>query len=221
MVKKSALIKLSDAELEKYVKDGNRFVPEAIEIAMIILEERGRLFTEKEKAKIQQIIQHKKQVEEDKLNEERELWKDHITEDPNAIRLYSRELILIISLFLGSIPGSILLALNFIKLKKNIPAALTLIFGFIFLPIQNFLVPFIYENTNKNFFTYKYSPEFFVSSIGSLILLVFWVTFTPKKLPYKAKSPILPIIISLIILYLIIINYQNWFSSYFLVSFAK
>ncbi|MGH1516301.1 hypothetical protein [Chryseobacterium sp. JK1] len=221
MVNKSVLRKLSNQELEAYLKEGNRFVPEAVQMAFEILEERGRIFNEQEKSTIQQLIQCKKEAEEAKLNAEREIWQDYITEDPNAVKLFPRELILIISLLLTTIPGSLLLGLNFLKLKKYGAAVLTFVFGFIFVPIQNFAVPFMYEHNSQHFFTHRKSPELLMGATGAVILFVFWVLFTPKKLPYRAASYIFPILISLIMLALMITNDQGWFSGYFLVSFAK
>ncbi|MGI9581987.1 hypothetical protein ACR1PO_12290 [Chryseobacterium sp. RRHN12] len=220
MVNKSVLRKLSNQELEGYLKEGNRFVPEAVQVAFEILEERERVFSEQEKTAVQQLIQHKKEEEEAKLSEEHELWKDHITEDANAIKLFPRELILLIGGIFGTVPGALLLGLNFIKLKKYGAAILTFIFGGTFLPFQNFLVPLIYKESTQGFFTYRKSPEFFMAAVGALLLLVFWVLFTPKKLPYRAASYIFPGILSLIML-AIIINYPEWFSGYFLVSFAR
>lgn len=220
MVSKSILRKLSNRELETYLQEGNHFVPEAVQFAFEILEERGRVFSEQEKTAVQQLIQHKKEEEEAKLSEEHELWKDHITEDANAIKLFPRELILLIGGIFGTIPGALLLGFNFIKLKKYGAAILTFIFGITFLPFQNFLVPLIYKESTQGFFTYRKSPEFFMAAVGALLLLVFWVLFTPKKLPYRAASYIFPGILTLIML-AIIINYPEWFSGYFLVSFAR
>lgn len=221
MVNKSVLRKLSDLELEKYLKEGNRFVPEAVQVAFEILKERGRTFTEQEETAVQQLIQDKKETEETRSAEEKELWKDHITEDSNAIKLFPREMIFVISIILGTIPGAILLGLNFIKLKKYSPAILTFFFGFAFLFIQNFIVSFMYKGTSQSIYSYRKSPELFIAIVGALILLVFWVLFTPKKLPYRAASYIFPIIICIIMAFLITINYQGLFSSYILVSFAK
>lgn len=221
MVNKSVLRKLSDTELEKYLKEGNRFVPEAVQIALEVLKERGRIFTVEEETAVQQLIQKKKEAEELKRTEEKELWKDHITEDPSAIKLFPRELIFIISILLGTIPGAILLSLNFIKLKKYLAAGITLIFGFAFLFIQLFLISLIYILNSKDSFTIRKSPEFLVAGTGALILFGFWVLFTPKKLPYRAASYIFPIIICAIMAILITINYQGLFNGYILVSFAK
>ncbi|MET3037053.1 hypothetical protein ABXT08_13165 [Chryseobacterium sp. NRRL B-14859] len=221
MVNKGVLRKLPDFELEKYLKEGNRFVPEAVQMAFEVLEERGRVFTEHEKTTVHQLIQHKKDAEQARLDEEKEVWKDHITQDPSAIKLFPRDLILIISLILGTIPGSILLGLNFIKLKKYTQAILTFILGFIFLPIQAFLLPLIYEIKSKRHFAITKSPEFLVAGLGAMLLLILWILFTPKKLPYRAASYIFPVILSLVMLILIATNYQGWFSSHILVSLAK
>lgn len=221
MVNKSVLRKLSDTELEKYLKDGNRFVPEAVQVALEILKERGRTFTTEEETAVYQLIQRKKEAEELKRSEEKELWKDHITEDHNAISLFPRDLIFIISIILGTIPGAVLLGLNFIKLKKYLAAGITIVFGFAFLFIQSFLISLIYMLSSKDSFTIRKSPEFIVAGAGALILLGFWVLFTPKKLPYRAASYIFPIIICAIMIILITINYQGLFDGYILVSFAK
>ena len=121
MVKKNVLSKLSNKELENYLNPENRFVSEAVQMAFEILEERGRVFTEAEKINIQNIIQHKKETEAAKKHEETEDWKNHITTDPSAVKLYSRTLILVSSFFLGTLFGAVLISLNFFKLKKTLP----------------------------------------------------------------------------------------------------
>lgn len=208
MVNKSVLKKLSDSELEKYLKEGNRFVPEAVQMAFEILEERGRLFTEQEKASVQQMIQCKKDAEEAKLTEEQETWKDHITEDPNAIKLYSRTTILVSSIFFSLIPGAILLFLNLIKLKKYLAAFFALAFGFIFFMFQNVLQSHFDLDTPS-----RYSPEIWVIAIGALGLIIISVLATPKKLPYRKESYILPVILcagaAILMFY-----YQELFSYY-------
>ncbi len=80
MVSKNVLRKLSDAELERYFILGNRFTPEAVEAAFDILTERGHLFSESEEISIRKMILSKKKEEESRTNEEKEFWKDHITE---------------------------------------------------------------------------------------------------------------------------------------------
>ncbi|WP_228413602.1 hypothetical protein [Chryseobacterium sp. CH21] len=62
--------------------------------------------------------------------------------------------------------------------------------------------------------TSRYSPEIGVISIGALGLLVISVLATPKKLPYRAESYILPVILCIGTAVLIYFYYQEWFSYY-------
>lgn len=210
MVNRSVLRKLSDSELEKYVQEGNRFVPEAIQMAFEILEERGRIFSEQEKAAVLQLIQRKKDAEEAKCTEEAEVWRDHITEDPDAIKLYSRSTILVSSILFSPIPGAILLSLNLIKLKKYLAAFFTLVFGFLFFVFQKYVLISHFDFGT----TSRYSPEIGVISIGALVLLVISVLATPKKLPYRAESYVFPVILCAATAVLMYFYCQEWFSYY-------
>ncbi|WP_185144331.1 hypothetical protein [Chryseobacterium sp. KLBC 52] len=210
MVNKNVLRKLSNQELEGYLKEGNRFVPEAVQAAFEILEERGRVFSEQEKTAVQQLIQHKKEAEEARRAEEVEVWKDHITEDPEAITLYSRMTILVSSLFFTPIPGSILLFLNFIKLKKYLASFFALAFGLLFFMFQKYVLLSHFDFGRSS----RYSPEIGVIAVGALGLLVISVLGTPKKLPYRAASYILPVILCIGTAVMIYFYFQEWFSFY-------
>lgn len=210
MVNKSVLRKLSNQELEGYLKEGNRFVPEAVQTAFEILEERGRVFNEQEKTAIQQLIQCKKEQEETKHTEEFEIWKDHITEDPDAIRLYSRMTIFVCSVLFSTIPGAILLTLNLIKLKKYLPSFLALAFGFLFFMFQKYVLLSHFDFGT----TSRYSPEIGVIAAGALGLLAISVLATPKKLPYRAESYIFPVILCAGTAVLMYFYFQEWFSFY-------
>lgn len=210
MVNNNVLRKLSNLELEGYLKEGNRFVPEAVQAAFEILEERGRVFSEQEKTAVQQLIQHKKEEEEAKHAKEVEVWKDHITEDPDAIRLYSRMTIFVSSVLFSTIPGAILLALNLVKLKKYFPAFLTLAFGVLFFIFQKYVLfsHFDFGTTSR------YSPEIGVIAAGALGLLVISVLVTPQKLPYRAKSYVFPVILCVVTVVMMYFYFPEWFSFY-------
>ncbi|MGV2449618.1 UNVERIFIED_CONTAM: hypothetical protein POZ17_02265 [Ralstonia mannitolilytica] len=210
MVNKNVLRKLSNLELEGYLKEGNRFVPEAVQAALEILEERGWVFSEQEKTAVQQLIQRKKEEEKAKHAEEAEVWKDYITEDPDAIRLYSRMTIFVSSILFSTIPGAILLAFNLIKLKKYFPAFLTVVFGFLFLIFQKYVLV-----SHFNFgTTSRYSPEIGVIAAGALGLLVISVLVTPQKLPYRAKSYVFPVILCAVTVVMMYFYFPEWFSFY-------
>jgi len=208
MVSKNVLRKLSSQELEGYLKEGNRFVPEAVQMAFEILEERGRVFSEQEKIAVLQLIQRKKDAEEAKRTEEAEVWRDHITEDPDAIKLYSRSTILVSSILFSPIPGAILLSLNLIKLKKYLAAFFTLVFGFLFFVFQKYVLISHFDFGT----TSRYSPEIGILSVGALGLLVISVLATPKKLPYRAESYVFPVILCAATAVLMYFYCQEWFS---------
>lgn len=210
MVNRNVLRKLSNQELEGYLKEGNRFVPEAVQAAFEILEERGHVFNEQEKTAVQQLIQRKQEAEEAKRAEEVEVWKDHITEDPEAIKLYSRMTIFVSSILFSTIPGAILLSLNLIKLRKYFPAFLTLAFGVLFFIFQKYVLLSHFDFGTSS----RYSPEIGVIGIGTLSLILISVLATPKKLPYRAASYIFPVILCLGTAVVMYFYFQEWFSNY-------
>lgn len=63
-VKKSVLETKTDKELEEYIKEGNRFIPEANILAFEILKERGREFSDLETQRILSLISEKNNVRE-------------------------------------------------------------------------------------------------------------------------------------------------------------
>ena len=63
-VKKSILETKSNRELEEYIKEGNKFVPEANILAFEILKSRGREFTELETQTIMSLVSEKNKVKE-------------------------------------------------------------------------------------------------------------------------------------------------------------
>jgi hypothetical protein len=219
MVNKTILNKLSSRELENYFNPENRFIHEAVQLAFDILQERGRIFSDAEKIKIQHLIQSKKETEAAEKREEVEDWKDHITNDPSAVKLYSRVLILVSSVFLGTLFGAVFLSLNFIKLKKYLPAVFTFLLGIIYVPLQYYAYNFLVENHLVT--TSRYSLKNLPIIAGPIILIIIWVTTMPKRIVYRSQSYIFPLIFAVIMLFLIFNNYNGVFSSYFLLRFLK
>lgn len=58
-MKKNVLEKLTDRELEKYIEEGNRFVPEANRYAFEILKSRGRIFQPDELKRFDKMMEKK------------------------------------------------------------------------------------------------------------------------------------------------------------------
>ncbi len=73
MVQGKVLEKCTDSELEGYLKEGNRFTPEAVQMAFEMLERRGRIFNDEEKNSVQRIIREKMESESVSLDAEKEV----------------------------------------------------------------------------------------------------------------------------------------------------
>ena len=199
MVKRKALEKLSNIELEKYIKPESRFVADAIEIAYEILKSRGRTFTEKENEQIQSLIQTKKDSEPKYDEIKNNGWDKNYTEDENAIELYTNKLIWIYCLLVGVIFGSFLQVYNFIKLKKTKAAIITLVFGILYSTLQVIIMNYVGDVEYG-----RYSLRIFLSGLGALGLIAIKENLFKDSTEYRAKSITIPVIIAVLIhIYLI------------------
>ena len=199
MVKRKVLEKLSDIELEKYIKPESRFVPEAIEFAFDILKQRGRIFTETEVGQIQSLIKTKKDSEPKFEEIKNDGWDKNFTEDENAIELYTNKLIWIYCLLVGVIFGSFLQVYNFIKLKKTKAAIITLVFGILYSTLQVIIMNYVGDVEYG-----RYSLRIFLSGLGALGLIAIKENLFKDSTEYRAKSITIPVIIAVLIhIYLI------------------
>jgi len=218
MVSKNVLRKLSDKELERYLINGNRFTPEAVETAFEILQERGRFFSEPERISVQEIIISKKQQEESRINEEKEVWKDYITEDPSAIKLYSRNTIMIVAVIFGTVPASVLLFLNLLTVKKYPAAVVSLLIGFGFFFLQSYVLS---EGPHARNFDTKYNLDVGILALGAGLLLVISVITMPEKLPYQPRSSVLPITLSALTAVIVYVFFKESLSGYPLMAIFR
>ena len=181
MVSRKVIEKLSDFELEKYIKPESKFVPEAIEFAYDILKQRGRIFTDSETEQIQNLVKTKKNNEPKFEEVKNNGWDKNFTEDENAIELYTNKLIWIFSVFFGVIFGTVLQVYNFYKLRNNKAAILTLIFGIAFSILQFTLMSYI-----GNIEYGRFSIKFLLSGIGAIGL--FFIRENLFKIKYNIKA---------------------------------
>ncbi|WP_374549242.1 hypothetical protein [Flavobacterium sp.] len=198
MVKRKVLEKLSDSELEKYLKPESRFVPEAIQFAYEILKERGKQFSEIETNRIENLINSK--IESEKTNEPiyKNGWDKNLTENDNAIELYTNKLIWIFSIASGVIFGTVLQAINYRKVKNNNGLIFTILFGILYTIFQIYISSYVEENF-PNFQARGRSLTFILSGIGATGLFVIREKIFEIKNEYKAKSFVAPLIISILI----------------------
>jgi len=194
MVSRKVLEKLSDYELEKYIKPESRFVPESIQYAFDILKERGRIFTETESEQIQSLIESKKALEVKSEPIKNNGWDKNITENESAIELYTNKLIWIFSVLFGVIFGTALQAFNYFKTKNYKALILTLIFGILYTTIQIYIMD-KYGNIEFG----RTSLRFFLSGVGALGLFIIRENIFKTDIKYKAKSFVIPLIITILV----------------------
>lgn len=214
MVNRKVLEKLSNQELNNYLKPESRYVAEAIEMAFEILKKRNVTFDTSETESIKSLIE-KRREDEAKAEEDLKLdLQDFETQNPEAFPLQSRNLIFGFSMLFGTFAGSLLLAQNCYKLNKKSEAVTVIAFGIIYTLMQVFLFSYFEGVPTKTDISIKKSPEMLFAILGSFILYVVWSDVVPKKFEYRQASYLLPIIVGIVMLGLIVLNFKNLFSSF-------
>ncbi|OOG16346.1 hypothetical protein BWD42_21665 [Sphingobacterium sp. CZ-UAM] len=202
MVNRNVINKLSDNELEKYIKPYSRSVADAVQYAYEILKDRGRDFTPAESEQIEALINKKREAEFAEENS----WDEGATTDENAIELYKNSAILFFCLFFGVIFGAVLQALNFVKIKDLKGAVFSLLFAVGFALLQIFIIDYTSGNymdiTDGSFYI-----RIFLSGIGAVGLSLIRALMFPKDLKYRSRSTVVPVVISFLILAAIFIIY--------------
>lgn len=198
MVKKSVLEKLPNKELEKFILPDSRKVPEAIKLAYEILLERGREFSDEEKERVEAFIDGKVQEESEKEFKQIRVFDKKLTDNENAIPLYTNFAIFMISLLFGVMFGYILAMINYIILKKyGLAFVLCIIgIGLLFLSIfviQNFLPEAQFYDT---FESWLFATV--LAGVGLLIIHLFNQNFISKQMSYRSRSITIPLIFLII-----------------------
>jgi len=198
MVKKSVLEKLPNKELEKFILPDSRKVPEAIKLAYEILVERGREFSDEEKERVETFIDGKVQEENEKELKQIRVFDKKLTDNENAIPLYTNFAIFMISLLFGVMFGYILAMINYIILKKyGLAFVLCIIgIGLLFLSIfviQNFLPEAQFYDT---FESWLFATV--LAGVGLLIIHLFAQNFISKQMSYRSRSITIPLIFIII-----------------------
>ncbi|GGE17131.1 hypothetical protein [Sphingobacterium cellulitidis] len=198
MVKKSVLEKLPNKELEKFILPDSRKVPEAIKLAYEILLERGREFSDEEKERVEAFIDGKVQEENEKEFKQIRVFDKKLTDNENAIPLYTNFAIFMISLLFGVMFGYILAMINYIILKKYGLAFILFIIGILLLflsifLIQNFLPEAQFYDTFESWLF-----AIVLAGVGLLIIHLFNQNFISKQMSYRSRSITIPLIFIII-----------------------
>ena len=194
MVNKKIIEKLSDRELENYLKPDSRFVPAAIRYAYEILQTRGKTFSEEENLRIEQMITQKTKVDQAEKATFSKGWDQNMTKNETAIELYSNKFIWVYTIIFGVPFGAVLQAMNFQRLKNPKGVYISILFGILYTTFQVVLLTYLED------IGYKIPNRAFIfSAIGAAGLFYIREKLTPKQLEYRSRSYILPLIIAVLI----------------------
>ena len=191
MVSKKVIAKLSDRELENYLKPDSRFVSKSVCLAFDILKERGKAFSPAEAERIQQLIQSKEEAENESVTMD-DKWDKNLTEDQTAIELYSNKVIWFFSVVFGVLFGTALQVFNFFKVNDRKGATISLVFGL------SYSVDVRYG---------KMSLRFLLDGLGAFGLSLIREQMFQSETQYRAKSFTVPLVITISI-HLVIIYFM-------------
>ena len=123
---KEMMSKMSDYEINGYIENRKNYTKEAVESAILELNNRGRKFSDEETSEILKQFNEKKiettQHDEANLFDSSGGWKKNVVTDKDAPEFYSEKAIYLFSIIFSIIFGSVLMAINLRKTKsKNNP----------------------------------------------------------------------------------------------------
>lgn len=208
MVKRTTLERLSTADLEKFISPDSRKVADAVEMAIAILKERGRIFSEEEDQELKAMVERKRAEEfVEPFPAQGTLldtpYEDPITTDESAISLYSQRTILLFLCFVGMPFAIALQAYNFLKLHKTKAFFTVLLFGIILCILQYFLwvyYPLFDEWSGSDYIKRKSNILFIIPGIGAVGLVALWKKNLDPNVSYRSKNYLFPLLLSLAVL---------------------
>lgn len=190
----------SDEGLRMYIDHSARYEPEAINAAITELERRGNGVPEQKVTEIEERIEYVTQKEKKAFKFAYD--QEHlVTDDVNAPLLYSRRAIFLSTIFLGSLFGSILMAIN---IRKNnyrgvIPV---LLFGVLYTICFTLLTA-----NNPTGIRLLSIPLALLA--GGVLAGFFWPKYIGSETVFRRRSVLIPVIIGLFLIIAIAILSLN------------
>jgi hypothetical protein len=192
---------LSDKELQGYLSNTSKYIPEAIEAALAEMQKRGRVFSEAELSALHMEINLRKEVVPI-INEVpatlNPLWKKVVpVDDPNAPVFYSERAIYLFSIFFNVLFGTILSAINFSKTEQKKGVFEVIAFGIGYTALMLAVLTQFPRN----------SILIIVFNVtGAMILQLFWNKYIGRGVQYHARPIWVPLVIGLILVVLMLMS---------------
>lgn len=183
----------TNEELEDYITNRRKYVPEAISAAIAELRSRGRVLTDEELEEI--VIDKNEQIEAEKKDDEAlwqsssRRWNKNLVKDENAPAFYSERVIYFFSAVFFVLFGSILVALNIKRTESRKGFWQVLLFGLFFTAGQIA----IFESIPRNS-----ALTISFNLFGAFILQkFFWQKYIGNDNKYRARSIWIPLAIGI------------------------
>ena len=183
----------TDEELEDYITNRRKYVPEAISAAIDELRSRGRVFTDEE---LEEIVRDKNEQIEAEKKEDAALWKSslrgwnkNLVKDESAPAFYSERVIYIFSAVFSVLFGSVLVALNIRRTESKQGFWQVLMFGVFYSAGQIAILESIPINS---------ALTISFNLLGAFILhKFFWQKYIGKDTKYRARPIWIPLAIGI------------------------
>jgi hypothetical protein len=187
--------KLSDADLQAYVNDRHKYIPEAVAAAVEELQNRGHVFAEEELAAIREEVKIKsgEDAKQETVNVPANIPPINLDDAPE---LYSKQVITVFAILFSTFFACILMAMNFSRTKNKKGIAEVILFGI----GTAILVGWV--NSMMNNFS---SGGLIVYILGSMVLSAyFWDKYIGRETPYRKRPFWGPLLIGIGIVVLLI-----------------
>jgi hypothetical protein len=196
-----SIVSLSDKELQEYIDNYQTYQEGAVIAVIYELEKRGlatpdsqKLLTKLEKEYHEENEPVLKTTSKATQPAERIIHKEGDTTLP---RLYTRNVVLIFAILFSTFFGSILMAINLNRLKKDKEALYVILFGLAF----TYASSYILSLTNLNLLIF----QVIISLTGAYLLdILFWKKHIGINTPF-ARQPIRGLILVLLIIFMIVV----------------
>jgi hypothetical protein len=197
-----SIIGLNDKELFEYINNYETYQEGAVIAAIWELEERGLANEKAEKllAKLETEYHEKEEsLELTTTKKEVHHFEPIIRKEgmSNLPRLYTRNVILVFSILFSTFFGSILMAINLKRLKKDKEAFFVILFGLAFTYFSSYLLSL----SNLNIFIF---PILINVAGAYLIDILFWKKHIGLNTPYE-RQPIRGLMLVVLLLFMIFI----------------
>jgi len=185
----------SNEELQNYIDNREKYLPESVEAAVAELQHRGVEFSDEELTVIAEDMQARRTLAEIGSNSFGLFTgeaKNSQVEDPDAPSFFSKGAILLFSIFFSVFVGSILMASNVRKSPNKDNANWVVPFGLGFNVLISIISP-------QNIYLYVIFGIAANCAGAYFMEIVFWNNYIGAATLYKRRSVLIPLVIVLAI----------------------